>query len=162
VLYYAPTIMEQTGLSASNSIIYAVIIGVVNLAMTIVFLRLIDRIGRRPLLLISLIGMAVSVTVLGLARSWPTPARAGVHSDLRFVLRRGDGAGVLSDPRGDLSAAREAGARFERRLGGERALELRCVHGFLTAGRGDRNRSGLLDLRGRVPARLGVRIPRRA
>jgi MFS transporter, SP family, galactose:H+ symporter len=75
VLYYAPTIMEQTGLSASNSIIYAVIIGVVNLAMTIVSLRLIDRIGRRALLLISLIGMAVSVTVLGLARSWPTPAR---------------------------------------------------------------------------------------
>lgn len=45
VLYYAPTIMEQTGLSASNSIVYSVIIGVVNLAMTIVSLRLIDRVG---------------------------------------------------------------------------------------------------------------------
>lgn len=67
VLYFAPTIMEQTGLSASNSIIYSVIIGAVNLTMTIVSLRLIDRAGRRPLLLISLIGMGVSVAVLGVA-----------------------------------------------------------------------------------------------
>lgn len=67
VLYFAPTIMEQTGLSAANSIIYSVIIGGVNLAMTIVSLWLIDRAGRRPLLLISLIGMGISVAVLGVA-----------------------------------------------------------------------------------------------
>ena len=67
VLYFAPTVMEQTALSASNSIVYSVIIGVVNLGMTIVSLRLIDRAGRRPLLLVSLTGMGISVAVLGLA-----------------------------------------------------------------------------------------------
>ena len=67
VLYFAPTIMEQTGLSASNSIVYSVIIGVVNLAMTLISLRLIDRVGRRPLLLVSLIGMTISVALLGVA-----------------------------------------------------------------------------------------------
>ncbi|MFD4369509.1 sugar porter family MFS transporter [Rhodococcus sp. NPDC058521] len=67
VLYYAPTIMEDTGLSASNSIVYSVVIGVVNLGMTIVSLRLIDRIGRRPLLLTSLIGMGISVALLGVS-----------------------------------------------------------------------------------------------
>lgn len=67
VLYFAPTIMEQTGLSASNSIIYSVIIGVVNLAMTIVSLRLIDRVGRRPLLMVSLVGMGIAVAGLGFA-----------------------------------------------------------------------------------------------
>ncbi len=67
VLYFAPTIMQQTGLSASNSIIYSVIIGVVNLAMAIVALRLIDRIGRRPLLQASLIGMGASVALLGIS-----------------------------------------------------------------------------------------------
>src|SRR5699024_8353287 len=64
VLYFAPTIMEQTGLSASNSIIYSVIIGVVNLAMTIVSLRLIDRVGRSPLLMVSFIGMCIAVAGL--------------------------------------------------------------------------------------------------
>jgi sugar porter (SP) family MFS transporter len=67
IIYYAPTIMDETGLSASNSILYAVAIGVVNLLMTIVSIRLIDRLGRRPLLLASLAGMAASVAFLGIA-----------------------------------------------------------------------------------------------
>jgi sugar porter (SP) family MFS transporter len=67
IMYYAPTIMQETGLSASNSIYYSVAIGVINLAMTVVSLRLIDRLGRRPLLLASLGGMLVSLLLLGLA-----------------------------------------------------------------------------------------------
>jgi MFS transporter, SP family, galactose:H+ symporter len=67
IIYYAPTIMQETGLSASNSIVYSVAIGVINLGMTIVSLRLIDRVGRRPLLLVSLAGMSVSVALLGLS-----------------------------------------------------------------------------------------------
>jgi SP family galactose:H+ symporter-like MFS transporter len=67
ILYYAPTIMQETGLSAGNSIFYSVFIGIINLGMTIVSLRLIDRVGRRPLLLVSLGGMLVSLVLLGLA-----------------------------------------------------------------------------------------------
>jgi SP family galactose:H+ symporter-like MFS transporter len=67
ILYYAPTIMQETGLSASNSIFYSVFIGVINLVMTIVSIRLVDRLGRRPLLLASLAGMAVSIALLGLS-----------------------------------------------------------------------------------------------
>jgi MFS transporter, SP family, galactose:H+ symporter len=67
IIYYAPTIMQETGLSASNSIVYSVAIGVINLAMTIVSLRLVDRVGRRPLLVTSLAGMSVSVALLGLS-----------------------------------------------------------------------------------------------
>lgn len=67
IIYYAPTIMQETGLSAGNSIFYSVFIGIINLGMTIVSLRLIDRLGRRPLLLMSLGGMLVSLTLLGLA-----------------------------------------------------------------------------------------------
>ena len=59
--------MQETGLSASNSIVYSVIIGVVNLAMAFVSIRLVDRVGRRPLLLISLIGMGISVALLGIS-----------------------------------------------------------------------------------------------
>jgi MFS transporter, SP family, galactose:H+ symporter len=67
IVYYAPTIMRETGLNASNSIFYSVFIGVVNLIMTIVSIRLVDRVGRRPLLLVSLAGMAVSIALLGVS-----------------------------------------------------------------------------------------------
>src|SRR4051812_48604448 len=67
IIYYAPTIMQETGLSASNSIYYSVAIGVINLGMTIVSLRLIDRLGRRPLLVVSLAGMLASLVLLGLS-----------------------------------------------------------------------------------------------
>jgi MFS transporter, SP family, galactose:H+ symporter len=67
ILYYAPTIMQETGLSASNSIFYSVFIGVINLGMTVVSIRLVDRVGRRVLLLVSLAGMLVSLGLLGLS-----------------------------------------------------------------------------------------------
>ncbi|MFI6865153.1 sugar porter family MFS transporter, partial [Streptomyces sp. NPDC050421] len=65
IIYYAPTLIEKTGLSASNSIFYSVAIGVINLVMTIVSIKLIDRMGRRPLLLISLTGMLAMLVLLG-------------------------------------------------------------------------------------------------
>jgi SP family galactose:H+ symporter-like MFS transporter len=67
IIYYAPTIMQKTGLSASNSILYSVAIGVINLTMTVVSIRLIDRVGRRPLLMVSLAGMLASLLLLGLS-----------------------------------------------------------------------------------------------
>lgn len=65
IIYYAPTLIEKTGLSASNSIFYSVAIGVINLVMTIVAIKLVDRMGRRPLLLVSLTGMLAMLVLLG-------------------------------------------------------------------------------------------------
>ncbi|MEW1611697.1 MULTISPECIES: sugar porter family MFS transporter [unclassified Streptomyces] len=67
IIYYAPTIIQQTGLNASNSIFYSVFIGVINLLMTLVAIRLVDRAGRRIMVLVSLALMAVSIFMLGLA-----------------------------------------------------------------------------------------------
>jgi sugar porter (SP) family MFS transporter len=70
VIYYAPTIFKFAGLSsASVAILASVGVGVVNLVLTVVAMQLIDRVGRRPLLLVSLAGMALSLFVLGLAFS---------------------------------------------------------------------------------------------
>lgn len=70
VIYYAPTIFKFAGLSsASVAILASVGVGAVNLVLTLVAMQLIDRVGRRPLLLVSLAGMAVSLFVLGLAFS---------------------------------------------------------------------------------------------
>ena len=72
VIYYAPTIFKFAGLSsASVAILASVGVGVVNVVFTLVAMQLIDRVGRRPLLLVSLAGMALSLTVLGLAFSLP-------------------------------------------------------------------------------------------
>jgi sugar porter (SP) family MFS transporter len=72
VIYYAPTIFKFAGLSsASVAILASVGVGVVNVVFTLVAMQLIDRVGRRPLLLASLAGMALGLTVLGLAFSLP-------------------------------------------------------------------------------------------
>lgn len=70
IIYYAPTIIEQTGRSASNSIIYSVYIGIINFVMTVVAINTIDRLGRRQLLLLSLAGMAGFVALLGFSFIW--------------------------------------------------------------------------------------------
>ncbi|AJE80662.1 bicyclomycin resistance protein TcaB [Streptomyces albus] len=67
IIYYAPTIIENTGLTASNSIFYSVFIGLINLAMTLVAVRFVDRKGRRPLMLFSLTGMLLTLILMGLA-----------------------------------------------------------------------------------------------
>ena len=72
VIYYAPTIFKFAGLSsASVAILASVGVGLVNVVLTVVAMQLIDRVGRRPLLLVSLAGMALSLVVLGLAFSLP-------------------------------------------------------------------------------------------
>jgi MFS transporter, SP family, galactose:H+ symporter len=68
VIYYAPKIVQAAGISsASEAILTTAGIGAVNVLMTIVSMWLIDRIGRRPLLLTGIAGMIVTLGVLGWA-----------------------------------------------------------------------------------------------
>ena len=67
VIYYAPVIIQSAGISsASGAILATAGIGLVNVLMTIVAMRLIDRVGRRPLLLTGIGGMVVTLGLLGL------------------------------------------------------------------------------------------------
>jgi MFS family permease len=67
VIYYAPQIFQLVGYKAAETALFAtVLVGAVNVAMTVVSLWLIDRVGRRPLLIGGLIGMALSLLVLGM------------------------------------------------------------------------------------------------
>lgn len=68
IIYYTPTIFQMAGLgSAANSILASVSVGIVNLLMTLVAVRLVDRVGRRPLLLWGIGGMVVGLFLIGLS-----------------------------------------------------------------------------------------------
>jgi SP family galactose:H+ symporter-like MFS transporter len=68
VIYYAPTIIQSTGVdSASSAILASLGVGIINVLMTVVAMRLLDRAGRRTLLFIGVTGMSVSLFTLGLA-----------------------------------------------------------------------------------------------
>ncbi|WP_246627995.1 sugar porter family MFS transporter [Paenibacillus oenotherae] len=67
VMYYAPVIFKEAGMGANASLIQTILIGFVNLAFTILSLWLVDKVGRKALLLIGSASMTVCLTVIGLA-----------------------------------------------------------------------------------------------
>jgi SP family sugar:H+ symporter-like MFS transporter len=67
IIYYAPTTLTSVGFKPESAIYLNLIIGVLNVAMTIVAIRLIDRVGRKPMLLAGLVGMVASLAVLGIS-----------------------------------------------------------------------------------------------
>ncbi len=67
IIYYTPTTLTNVGYGAEAAIYANLIIGVVNVAMTFVAIWLIDRVGRKPLLLTGLVGMVLSLIVLGVS-----------------------------------------------------------------------------------------------
>jgi sugar porter (SP) family MFS transporter len=66
IIYYAPTIFSAAGFKSSAAILVAVGLGALTLATTLVTSQIIDRVGRRPLMLGGALAMAVCMTVLGI------------------------------------------------------------------------------------------------
>jgi len=66
VLYYAGNIFRNMGASTDSSLLQTIIIGVVNMAFTVIAIMTVDKFGRKPLMIIGSIGMAVSMFALGL------------------------------------------------------------------------------------------------
>lgn len=84
VIYYAPTILEQAGLGDSAAILSSVGIGAVNMVFTAVALLLIDKVGRRPLLIG---GTGVVIVVLfGLGALYLLPSLQGLGLMLTLGL----------------------------------------------------------------------------
>jgi len=66
VILYAPLVFQKAGFSAaSDAILQSLIVNVWNLVCTVAALWLVDRLGRRPLLLAGCIGMAAGLLLLG-------------------------------------------------------------------------------------------------
>lgn len=69
VMYYAPTIFTSAGIGTGTALNNSVIIGLVMMAFTVVSMALVDRLGRRPILLFASAGMGISLALLGLGFS---------------------------------------------------------------------------------------------
>ncbi len=67
IIYYAPTTLTSVGYGNAAAIYANLVIAAINVLMTLLAIRLIDRIGRKPLLLAGLVGMVVSLAILGLS-----------------------------------------------------------------------------------------------
>jgi sugar porter (SP) family MFS transporter len=67
VIYYAPTLLAGAGLGSSSAILAEVAVGGVNVVLTIVAVWLMDRVGRRPLLLIGTTGMFIGLLTVACA-----------------------------------------------------------------------------------------------
>ena len=82
ILYYAPEILERAGLAAKDSLFNSIAIGGTNLLFTFVGLYLIDRLGRKTLLIIGSLGYIISLSMV----SWAFYAAASPAFLLSFLL----------------------------------------------------------------------------
>jgi sugar porter (SP) family MFS transporter len=86
VLYYLPTIFAQAGGRLESAFHQAAIVGAVNFAMTIVAMRWIDRLGRKPLLVVGTSGMAAALLAIGWAfRAGAEGAASVAHPTIVLV-----------------------------------------------------------------------------
>jgi len=69
IIYYAPTTLTNVGFGKESAIYANLVIGVVNVVMTIIAIRIVDRVGRKPMLLVGAAGMVTSLVVLGVSLS---------------------------------------------------------------------------------------------
>lgn len=67
VIYFAPTVLQEAGLGSSAALLALVVVGATNVLMTVVAIRYLDRIGRRPLLIWGMSGMILGLGALAVA-----------------------------------------------------------------------------------------------
>jgi sugar porter (SP) family MFS transporter len=95
ILYYAPEILESAGLGAKESLFNSIAIGGTNLIFTFVGLYLIDRIGRKQLLIIGSFGYIISLALV----AWCFYSHAGnlflLFSLMLFIASHAIGQGAV-------------------------------------------------------------------
>lgn len=66
VLYYAGNIFRNMGASTDSSLLQTIIVGIINLAFTVVAVLSVDRFGRKPLMILGALCMGISMLCLGM------------------------------------------------------------------------------------------------
>ena len=67
IFYYSTTLWRAVGFTEKSSLLITVITSVTNVAVTVIAILLVDRVGRRPILLTGSVGMAISLGTMAVA-----------------------------------------------------------------------------------------------
>ncbi len=67
IVYYTPTIFRSSGSTDAWALFWTIVTQAVNLGFTLIAIAIVDRLGRRPLLLLTSAAMGVSLVLLGTA-----------------------------------------------------------------------------------------------
>lgn len=95
VYFYAPSIFEQSGVGRDAAFAQAAMIGITNVIVTIIAMILIDRLGRRPLLLIGMVGVTLSMATISYGFQQASYELDREEIDL-IVAEGGQDAGALA------------------------------------------------------------------
>jgi sugar porter (SP) family MFS transporter len=135
IFYYLPTIFVQAGGGEHAAFSQAILVGLVNLFMTFVAMWLIDRAGRKPLLLVGSAGMAAALLTCAWAfndsnyqftdKSYAVLQTSGVPADLIADLKQSPALPAIKDKDAFLAAV-------DKQLGAARVAPYRDAIG--TAG----------------------------
>jgi MFS family permease len=66
-LYFAPKIFKSLGSGMDAALLETVVVGAVNVTFTVIAISVVDRLGRKPLMLLGAAGMGLSLLAVGLA-----------------------------------------------------------------------------------------------
>ncbi|MHA7177808.1 sugar porter family MFS transporter [Arthrobacter sp. Sr24] len=78
IFYYSTTLWKAVGFQEKDSLTISVVTAIVNILVTLVAIALVDKIGRRPILLVGSVGMALSLGTMALAFSTATGSGSDV------------------------------------------------------------------------------------
>jgi MFS transporter, SP family, galactose:H+ symporter len=96
IIYYSPAILRMSGYpSAKAAILAAAVIGVANVLVTIVSIFLVDRLGRRFLLLLGTAGMALSLGLIGIAFHAQSSGVVIFYEMIAYIVFFGIGLGPV-------------------------------------------------------------------
>ncbi|MDQ0260179.1 sugar porter family MFS transporter [Sinomonas atrocyanea] len=90
IFYYSTTLWKSVGFGEQFSLQISVITSVTNVLVTLIAIALVDRVGRKPILLVGSAGMAVSLAAMAVAFSTATlvngePSLSGVWGPVALV-----------------------------------------------------------------------------
>ena len=95
ILYYAPEILEKAGLATKESLFSSISIGGINLIFTILGMYLIDRLGRRQLMLIGSIGYIISLAMVAYGFYFGSSSTFLLTFILMFIASHAIGQGAV-------------------------------------------------------------------